>query len=450
MSHYPPAIRRICVFVFCLSLALTLGQGILRFHKVLGVTGQPFIQINEADARVHATLAQRLLNGDGYTVPNENGTGSQPAFEKAPGYPFLLAMIFRVTGFGFWFFPLQSLLAGFLCVLVVLVASEAFSDPAAALFAGVGAAVHPVLVNAASQLYNEDIYFFLFFLCVWLFLRWHRHPSFLAALACGVCAGITALVRESILAPFACLILLTLVWGWRENWMNALKGALTLGAGLVLVVLPWTIHNYIVTGGAIVPISTISMYLVGAGNNDCVAADGWNEPFFGDNPCPLLNDQKTQLLAAEHLEPQTLNLSRASSKIGISWILNHPGEYLKLSFRRAWTVFDPWHKRQHLAAFKKLVFLVYFVLFVFTGITGLAWIAVTHRWTFPSITLALLLLTMYAPLVLIFVSHDHRFAIGIHLVLACFGGAWLAHFSFAKPIRDWSVLAGPAKASIIA
>ncbi len=447
MSHYPPAIRRICVFLFCLSLLLTLGQGIIRYRNVLGVTGQKFVAMNEADALLHAQLAQRLLNGDGYTEPDENGRGSRPAFEKAPGYPFLLAIIFRLTGFGFSFFPLQCLFAAVLSVLVVLVSYDTFADPAAAAFAGLAAAIHPGLVNAASQLYNEDIYFCLFFLCVWLFLRWHRHPTLSSALLCGVCAGITGLIRESILAPFACLILLTLIWDGRANWTNALKNAVVLGAGMVLVILPWTVHNYFVTGGALVPISTISMYLVGAGNNDCVAAEGWDEPFFGDNPCPILNDQKTQLLADEHLEPLALNLSRASSRVGTRWILNHPAAYLKLSFRRAWTVVDPWHRQQHLAGFKKLIMLVYFLLFVFTGIAGLAWTAITRRWTFQSLTLALLALAMYAPLVLLFVSHDHRFALGIHLVLACFAGAWLAHFSFAKPIRNWSVFASPATAS---
>ena len=426
------SIRRICVFVFCLSLLLTLGQGIARYRNVLGVKGQQFIQMNEADALLHATLAKRLLDGEGFTEPSETGPGSQPVFEKAPGYPFLLALIFRFTGFGFAFFPLQSLCAALLSVLVVLVSSETFGEPVAALIAGIGAAVHPVLVNSAAQLYNEDVYFFLFFLCVWLFLRWQRKPSIGGALLCGACAGVTALLRESILAPFACLVLLALVWNWKANAVNALKGGLALAAGLALVVLPWTIHNYVVTGGEVIPISSISLFLVGAGNNDCVAAAGWDDAFFGDDPCRILDREKADWLASRHLAAWTLTKSRANSALGTEWIKSHPGEYVKLSVRRAWTVFDPLHPRQHLAGAKKYVMLVYFLVFVAGGLAGLVWVAMRRAWNFPATALAVLLVAMYAPLMLVFVSHDHRFAVGIHLILACFSGAWLAHFWWRK------------------
>ena len=440
MRHYSPAIRRICVFVFCLTLALTLGQGITRFRHVLGATGQQFINLNEADALVHVTLAQRLLNGQGFTLPTTPADGpigdSQPAYEKAPGYPFFLAVLFRITGFGFSFFPLQCLFAGLLSVLVVLISAETFGQqPLAALFAGVGAAVHPVLVNAASQVYNEDLYFFLFFLCVWLYMRWYRNPSLGLALLCGCCAGVTALVRESILAPFACLILLALVSGWRVNRMAALKNAVALGAGLLVVVLPWSIRNYVVARGEIVPISTISLYLFGAGNNDCVAVEGWDEPFFGDNPCRILDQQKSELLASEHQVSQTITRSRASSTLATRWILGHIGGYVKLCVRRAWTVFDPWHRWQHVTGFKKLYMLLYFLIFVATGVCGIAWLSIRGLWTFEAVTLAVLLLAMYAPLVLVFVSHDHRFAVGIHVILACFGGAWLAHFPLVRESR---------------
>jgi 4-amino-4-deoxy-L-arabinose transferase-like glycosyltransferase len=446
MQHDPSAIRRICVAVFFLTVALTVGQGLLRYRHALGATGEEFVKLNQYDALVHVTIAERMMAGQGDTLPTTTADGpigdSQPAFEKAPGYPFLLATLFRVTGVGFSFFPLQCLIGGLLSVLVVLVAMETFADPLAALFAGIAAAVHPVLVNAASQLYNENIYFCLFFLCVWLFLRWHRHPSVRLALLCGTCAGVIALVRESILVPFAFLIVLAVVWDWRTNRMAALKSAMAMAAGLIVVVTPWTIRNYGVTGGDFVPISTISLVLLGSGNNDCVAAGGWGTPFYGDSPCKSLDDQRAALLASEHQISSTLTRSRANSTLGERWIIAHPGDYIKLCIRRAWTVFDPWHARQKLTGFKKFLMLSYFVIFVFIGVIGAVWVALRGKQSFQVTTLYILTLTMYAPLVALFVSHDHRFAIGIHILLACFGGAWLAHFQFSKKRRNWAVLRG--------
>ena len=76
---------------------------------------------------------------------------------------------------------------------------------------------------------------------------------------CGAVAGVTALVRESMLVSCAALALWLFVAGWRGKGLAALKIPATILAGLVVVVIPWTIRNYFVTGGEIVPISTISM-----------------------------------------------------------------------------------------------------------------------------------------------------------------------------------------------
>jgi 4-amino-4-deoxy-L-arabinose transferase-like glycosyltransferase len=435
-------IRRICLLVFFLTLLLTAGAGVARYRHVLGASGADFAKLNQFDALLHLTLAERIMAGQGDTLPTTRADGpigdSQPAFEKAPGYPFLLAALFRVTGVDFAFFPLQCLLGALLSVLVVLVAFAAFGEPSVALFAGVAAAVHPVLVNAAAQLYNENVYFCLFFLCVWLYLRWYRERSTAVALLCGLCAGVTALVRESMLVPFAALVLLAFLWNWRKEGLAALKPALLMAAGLVVVVAPWTLRNYLVTGGQFIPISTISWTLLGAGNNDCVAAESWTTPFYGDSPCRSLTEARTALVAGRHEVSSTVTRDRASATLGRQWILSHPGEYLKLCVRRAWTVFDPVHPQQHLRGVTKLVMILYFIVFVFSGLIGAVWVALHAKRSFQLVTLYVLLLAMYAPMVALFVSHDHRFAIGIHLLLACFAGAWLMHFRARRPSPAWA------------
>lgn len=74
--------------------------------------------------------------------------------------------------------------------------------------------------------------------------------------------------------------------------------------------------------------------------------------------------------------------------------------------------------------------LLYFVVFVGIGIVGA--VSRQARANAQARVLYILLLISYAPLVAVFVSHDHRFALGIHLILGCFAGAWLARFSFFR------------------
>ncbi|HYL78116.1 MAG TPA: glycosyltransferase family 39 protein [Bryobacteraceae bacterium] len=419
--------RRICLFVFLLALVLDLGQGIVRYRHVLGLTGQQFIDIQQFDARVHVTLAQRILNGQGYTIPLSIGRPEevQPAFIKAPGYPYLLAALFWLTGISFSFFPLQCLAGAVLGVLVVLVSMQVFGDPLAALIAGLSAALNPILINSASQLYNENIYFCLFFLALLLYLRWWQAPSFQGALLCGIIAGFDALVRELVIPSFLALIVLVVIRVWRRSKRSALLYAVSLTAGLLIAILPWTIRNYVVTG-AIVPISAISGFAVGAGNNSCVAAGKWTTAFYGDDPCPSLDEQRYALLAAWNREPRVVLNDRAYMILGLAYVREHPGEYLKLCVRRAWTFFDPWHPRQDLHGRKKLAMALYFLIFLAPGVIGAVWFFL-HGARDMASPLYVLILAGYLPLALIFIPHDHRFSIGVHLILGMFAGVWMAH-----------------------
>ena len=420
--------RRIYAFVFVLAFLVAFGQGVFRFRRVLGLRDEPFIALTEYDARVHVTLAQRLINGEGYTLPMQinpdPATRIEPAFVKAPGYPYLLAGLFRITGISFWFFPLQCLFTAGLSVLLALITKDVFGAPIAALYAGTGAAMHPVLINIASQLYNENIYFFLFLLTVFLYLRWFRAPSVKWALLCGAAAGLTALIRELILAPFAALVLLAVVRMWQKDRALGLRSAAALIAGLAALVLPWTIRNYIVTG-ALVPISTISLSQLAAGNNSCVAAGGWTTAFYGDDPCPAIDALAREVAGPWNREPQIVFHDRAVAAGAWAFIKQNPGAYMKLCIRRAWTVFDPWHPQQRLQGAKRLAMFLFFALFIVPGVAGAVWLA-AQKPPAASVVLYTVAVASYLPLIAVSVSHDHRFALGLHLTLVSFAGALVA------------------------
>jgi hypothetical protein len=77
--------------------------------------------------------------------------------------------------------------------------------------------------------------------------------------------------------------------------------------------------------------------------------------------------------------------------------------------------------------------LLYFLVFVATGIVGAVWVWM-HGAPFQAKALMVLLLASYAAMAAVTVSHDHRYAVGMHLILGCFAGAWLAHFPLARGV----------------
>jgi hypothetical protein len=408
-----------------LSAALRLGYGIAGYRHVLNKTGAGFIALWDNDGLEHILISKAILEGKGYIVDsNFDPRGKtvrfpgSPALFKAPLYQYFLAGIFSLSGFSFaLFFPIQALLGSAASVLVAKIAMRAFEGSTkVGLLAGIAAAAHPVLVNTASQPYNENLFFFLFFLSLWMFLKWMDSFSWSYAVACGVCVGLTTLTRESMVAPFIAMVGFGIFKSWRERRRIAVVGAAVMTVAAGLIVAPWTLNSYY-RYGIFVPVSSISGTSLGMGNNECVAVGNVFVPYDGEDGCATLDARRHALLKNMPAQPKAFWDDRAYAQLGRSFISQHTLDYLRLCFRRSWTTFLPYHPRQPIATSKKMILVIYFVLVVALGLLSIVF-------SKPFSDTAKLLLWVagatFLPLAAIYVSADLRYRVGIDLILGCF------------------------------
>ena len=167
--------RVLFVGLLLVGSLLRLGYGIARHHDSFGLTGRDFIARWDYDALEHVLIARSLIENGAYRVDGFEGretirSGPHDALFKAPLYQYLLAGIFAISGFNFAvFFPLQSLVGGAASGLAGLVALDQSGRRDVAVFTGLAAAGHPILVNAASQPYNENVFLALMLASIWTF-----------------------------------------------------------------------------------------------------------------------------------------------------------------------------------------------------------------------------------------------------------------------------------------
>ena len=137
-------------------------------------------------------------------------------------------------------------------LLLYEIAQICFGDLTALLAAGIYA-VWPTALQYSSMLGSESIYTFLLCWFVLATLRFAAHPTWLRAAGAGVPLGLALLTRGNAVMMVALLI----PWGMVQfrKTPRLIVRACAMPLMALLLLLPWTIRNYLVLH-AFIPIQT--------------------------------------------------------------------------------------------------------------------------------------------------------------------------------------------------
>src|SRR2546423_2259871 len=234
-----------------LRLAFVLAYG-RRQTLNLGVSG---IGFPFSDTFFYSWVGSALSMGDGYTFLGHT-TAHWP-----PGYPFLLAGVYKVFGADTANALIAIAVLGALTVpLVYLIGLRALGRPVA-IAAAAALAVMPGQILIADVALAETFYTFALVGFLALAVSLDRRPRTFVVL--GIVAGLAALTRgEGFLFP---LIVLGL-WSARGGMRRALRDTAIVSVVMLLTVAPWTIRNAIVVHG-FVPVATNASATLWSGHN---------------------------------------------------------------------------------------------------------------------------------------------------------------------------------------
>lgn len=324
-SHYA---RLACLLA--LALALRLGAGCWWQSRL-----PPGVQFAFGDSDTYWTLGRQLARGE----PYQYGSPDARIF-RTPGYPLLLAGLFRAGGDDppvLWARWLSAAL-GTLAVAAVYALGRQLFDRTTAILAAGMAAVYPGAIGDSVFVLSEAPFCPLLVaqLTAWA-ACWQASTTArsngLAALA-GVLAGAATLMRPGwlLFAPFA--VALGIAFG-RERGKQLRVGTIIL-ATLALTMTPWWIRNWQVVGH-FVP-TTLQ---VGASLYDGLSpkADGSSEMsfvagFYKEERAAERND-------GDLSDPFEYRLDRRMRDAALAWAKAHPSRVAQLAatkFLRLWNV----------------------------------------------------------------------------------------------------------------
>ena len=273
------------------------------------------------------TLAQSLLAGQGLSSPFGGSTG--PTALLAPGYPAVIALVFRI--FGAFTFPsaiavmvMQVLFSVMTVLSIVLVAQRCFDSRTAEL-AGVFWAVSLPLLWMPTIFWETCLSTLLLVGMIALALRCEQRPSSSLWALMGAYCGLAVLVNPALLMALLALLGWA-AWQTRKTFLYSPLLALLV---FLLVFAPWPIRNAHVLHAFIPLRSTVGLELW-MGNR--AGATG----FLDEALFPLFNKRELDLYVAEG-EVAYMHDKSAQTE---TYIRAHPTEFLRLStarFIRFWT-----------------------------------------------------------------------------------------------------------------
>jgi len=204
-----------------------------------------------ADAQDYDALGWNLAAGNGFVF--EKG---KPELARAPGYPFFLAAIYKIFGHSYNHVrAFQVLFSIFTLLLIFLLAKDNFGEETA-FYSLLIASFYPPFLSYNGLLFVEGLFAFFIVLSTYLFLYGIRKKRRWIYTLLGVVSGYAVLLRVEFILVLLIFLALAVIYSRGD-----LKKIIYVILIVSLVIAPWIIRNYKVSGRFVLVLSQLGSTL---------------------------------------------------------------------------------------------------------------------------------------------------------------------------------------------
>ena len=255
----------------------------------------------EWDTLNYHNMAKNFLE-NGFLGYGVNVIATEPNAYITPGYPLFLSFVYSITDggeeFGIFAVKVVQALLGTITVVFIYLIAKKIGGFIAGVIAGSFATVYPAFLVVTAYHLTETLYNFVF--CLYLYIQllaFEKNNKYLH-LVTGFIFGIVVMVRPTIFPLFVVIYLIELLWSRRKKYVMYF---IYFAIGLLVIMIPWWIRNFLVTGKFILLCTQAGNPLIG----------GAYPPGFGGD----MHVGENQLIEV--------------IKVIINGFINHPYEYIK-------------------------------------------------------------------------------------------------------------------------
>ena len=195
-------------------------------------------------------IGRAIASGRGFADPFGPQTG--PTAWEPPLYPYLIALVFKLTGVyshlsAFILLAINSIFSALTCIPIFLVARKCFSVKVAVWSAWAWALLPTIMYWCARWVWETSLAALLLTLIFWLVLEMEELNGLIPWIAFGALWGVAALTNTSLLS----FLPASGLWSWYRRWKQgkpSLVGVALASVFFAATVSPWLVRNYEVFG----------------------------------------------------------------------------------------------------------------------------------------------------------------------------------------------------------
>jgi 4-amino-4-deoxy-L-arabinose transferase-like glycosyltransferase len=270
------------------------------------------------DTGWYNSLGRELAAGLGY----RNLDGTAQLFWP-PGYPMVLAAVYKLTGDSLRVALLLNAALGALSAALIYAIGRRAFDGRTALLGALLVALFPGLIFFAGVTMTEVSFTFCLLLALWLLIESEAAGAWWLLVPAGLVIGFASLIRgHAVLLP---IVAIPFWWRSTGSWRPVLARAGGVALLAVVVIAPWTARNFI-RSDAFIPIAAnfgVDLYL-----GHSTQADGRLRAT-NDFPYPEgLSEQELQV-----------RLNGDAARSAIKYAARHPLREVVLSARKIYWLY---------------------------------------------------------------------------------------------------------------
>ncbi len=286
------------------------------------------------DGEGYQKMAINILSGKGFFLGESDDpilrNHGKPTLLRPPLYPYFISLVYYMFGYNQTLIVVIHILVNLLMIFIIYQIAVKVFDRKTAFLSSFVLSLYPPFIWYLSRLYNENLFNILLALSVLYAVKIFSDISLKNSIIFGLLSGLTSLCKGQMIV-YPLVLLPGLIYVYQSDIAKVVKRFSLMLIFMLLVISPWTVRNYIVSGKFVLIQSGAAIHFM-RGNALFEKNIGFSNPYHKNAMDEAFAKERKIIKQFESVNKRKiteLELTEVFDNIVMEYIKNNPLRFIK-------------------------------------------------------------------------------------------------------------------------